>query len=76
MKKHCGNCKFYLDDDRKEQRAGTGFCRRYPKPIKTRDIRWCGEHIVAAGMRPEKFTTRDESWVAPDRITLAPTEGE
>ena len=46
MTENCGNCKFYRDADRREQRSGNGLCRRYPEAMNTHDGKWCGEFVA------------------------------
>lgn len=43
MKNECGNCAYYLDNNR-SQPSGYGKCRRFPQHIDTNDGKWCGEH--------------------------------
>jgi hypothetical protein len=37
----CRNCKFY------EEKTGekVGYCRRYPTPVFTTYVSWCGEYL-------------------------------
>lgn len=43
MKNACGNCAYYLDNNR-DGLSGYGKCRRFPQDVDTHDERWCGEH--------------------------------